>query len=117
MEAHAAALGRYLLCGAGDFASALVEGLSAAARADATKITSAGASGAWPTTITNHVSGGSGGGGGAELQSRGGGGGGGGGGGSGGYGGGISAHGLRNALHHALKAWHFPAQPSNSIRS
>lgn len=36
-EAHAAAVGKYILCGAGDFASALVEGVEAAARADAAR--------------------------------------------------------------------------------
>ena len=36
-ETHAAAVGKYILCGAGDFSSALVEGVEAAARADAAR--------------------------------------------------------------------------------
>ena len=48
VEAHAAAIGRYLLCGAGDFASALVEGLVASARAEAARSTAAGAVGLSP---------------------------------------------------------------------
>ena len=36
-ETHAAAVGKYILCGAGDFSSVLVEGVEAAARADAAR--------------------------------------------------------------------------------